>query len=89
MKTELEDKVEQKEKETDISVLVLYNDDVNSFEHVIACLVGICGHSSHQAEQCAMIVHNSGKCKVKSGGLDEMIKMAERLIDNDLTVEVV
>ena len=56
---------------------------------MIACLVGICGHSSHQAEQCAMIVHNSGKCKVKSGGLDEMIKMAERLIDNDLTVEVV
>jgi hypothetical protein len=39
MQTDLKDKTEQKEKETDISVLVLYNDDVNSFEHVIACLV--------------------------------------------------
>jgi ATP-dependent Clp protease adaptor protein ClpS len=89
MKTDLKDEVKQKENDTDSASLIVYNDDVNTFDHVIACLVGICGHSSHQAEQCAMIVHNSGKCKVKSGGLDEMIKMAERLIDNDLTVEVV
>lgn len=89
MKTDLKDRVKQRERETESASIILYNDDVNSFEHVIMCLMGICGHSSHQAEQCAMIVHNSGKCKVKSGGLDEMIKMAERLIDNDLTVEVV
>lgn len=89
MNTDLEDKVEQKEEETNISILVLYNDDVNSFEHVIACLVSICGHSSHQAEQCAMIVHNSGKCKVKSGGLEEMLRLAEMLIDNELSVEVI
>ncbi len=89
MKTYLKDEVEQKESDTDSASIIVYNDDVNTFDHVIACLVGICGHSSHQAEQCAMIVHNSGKCKVKSGGLGEMIKMAERLIDNDLTVEVV
>ena len=89
MQTDLKDKVEQKEKETDSASIILYNDDVNSFEHVIICLMAICNHSSHQSEQCAMIVHNSGRCKVKSGGLEEMIKMAERLIDNDLTVEVI
>lgn len=89
MKVDLKDKVEKKENDTESASIILYNDDVNSFDHVILCLIAICGHSSHQAEQCAMIVHNSGKCKVKSGGLNEMIKMAERLIDNDLTVEVI
>jgi ATP-dependent Clp protease adaptor protein ClpS len=89
MKTDLKDKVKEKESDIDSASIIVYNDDVNTFDHVIACLVGICGHSTHQAEQCAMIVHNNGKCKVKSGGLNEMIKMAERLIDNELTVEVV
>ncbi len=89
MKTDLKDEVKQKENNTDSASLIVYNDDVNTFDHVILCLIAICGHTSHQAEQCAMIVHNSGKCKVKSGGLDEMIKMAEKLIDNDLTVEVI
>ena len=47
--------------------LVLYNDDINTFDHVINSLVKICKHEPLQAEQCAWIVHLNGKCKVKNG----------------------
>ncbi len=47
--------------------LILYNDDINTFEHVIKSLVEVCGHDSVQAEQCAMIVHFNGSCDVKLG----------------------
>ncbi len=47
--------------------LVLYNDEVNTFEHVIKSLVEVCGHDSVQAEQCALLVHLKGKCEIKSG----------------------
>ena len=42
--------------------IILYNDDVNTFEHVIECLITICSHSALQAEQCAYLVHYSGRC---------------------------
>jgi ATP-dependent Clp protease adaptor protein ClpS len=48
-------------------ILVLYNDEVNTFDHVIKSLVEVCGHDSVQAEQCALIVHLKGKCEIKSG----------------------
>ena len=51
----------------EIFSLILYNDEVNSFDHVIKSLVEICGHDSVQAEQCALIVHLKGKCEIKSG----------------------
>ena len=47
--------------------IVLYNDDVNTFDHVINCLVKYCKHTSEQAEQCSLIVHYKGKCVVKHG----------------------
>jgi len=47
--------------------LVLYNDEINTFDHVIKSLVEICGHDSVQAEQCALIVHLKGSCEIKSG----------------------
>ena len=50
--------------------IVLYNDDVNSFDHVINSLCKYCDHDSVQAEQCAWIVHNNGKCLVKRGSFD-------------------
>jgi ATP-dependent Clp protease adaptor protein ClpS len=49
--------------------IVVYNDDVNTFEHVILCLIKYCRHSLEQAEQCTHIIHNNGKCAVKSGAL--------------------
>ncbi len=47
--------------------LILYNDEVNTFEHVIKSLVEVCGHDPVQAEQCALLVHLRGKCDIKSG----------------------
>lgn len=47
--------------------LFLHNDDFNTFDHVIKCLVEICDHTHIQAEQCAFIVHYNGKCDVMHG----------------------
>ena len=60
------------EGETDVLIeegktLILYNDDYNTFDHVIKCLVEICDHDGVQAEQCAFIVHFNGKCDVLHG----------------------
>ena len=52
---------------TDIKNLVVFNDDFNTFDHVINTLVKVCKHSAEQAEQCAWIIHYKGKCVVKSG----------------------
>ena len=86
-----------KPKETeDISVLesrkheiILYNDDVNTFDHVIECLVKICEHTYIQAEQCAYIVHYSGKCVVKTGLLEELVPKCTALLEAGLSAEVV
>lgn len=68
--------------------VVLFNDNHNTFDHVIECLVTTCGHDALQAEQCAMIVHFKGKCTVKSGEYDELAPMLKALSDRDLTVEL-
>jgi len=52
--------------------IVLHNDDVNTFDHVIDSLVEICDHDPIQAEQCAWIVHHNGKCSVKRGTFDQL-----------------
>lgn len=59
--------------------LILFNDDVNTFEHVIKSLVEICGHDPVQAEQCALIVHFKGKCEVKSGPVEVLNAMNRSL----------
>lgn len=79
------------EKDTgtgDIYQIILYNDDVNSFEHVIESLMDICEHSPEQAEQCAMIVHFTGKCGVKTGSWDILRPKAEALIDRGLSATI-
>jgi len=68
--------------------LVLYNDDYNSFLHVIECLVKYCKHTFEQAEQCAMIVHNNGKCAVKNGSLEELEPMKDALCENGLDAKI-
>ena len=80
----------------DISILesreheiILYNDDVNTFDHVIDCLVKICEHTYIQAEQCAYIVHYSGKCVVKTGLLEELVPKCTDLLEAGLSAEVV
>jgi ATP-dependent Clp protease adaptor protein ClpS len=67
-------------------VLILENDDYNSFDWVITCLIKICGHEQEQANQCAHIVHFSGKCDVKYGDYDTISTMKEKLKTAGLSV---
>jgi ATP-dependent Clp protease adaptor protein ClpS len=64
---------------SETSTLVLYNDDINTFDHVIKSLVEVCGHDSVQAEQCALIVHFKGSCEVKFGVAEVLNAMSRSL----------
>jgi len=68
--------------------LVLYNDDHNTFEHVINCLVKYCDHDIYQAEQCAWIVHTKGKCAIKSGEYSSLEPICTALSDQGLSAQI-
>ncbi len=69
--------------------IVLYNDDVNTFDHVIEMLIEVCEHTPQQAEQCALIVHYKGKCSVKSGSYAELEPKCIRLLHAGLSAEII
>lgn len=69
--------------------IVLYNDDVNTFDHVIDTLIDACDHSPEQAEQCALIVHYKGKCTVKTGDYDDLKPRCTVLLNAGLSAEIV
>lgn len=71
-----------------IREIVLHNDDVNTFEHVIDCLMEICQHEATQAEQCAHIVHYNGKCSVKRGTFDQLEPRCTALQDRGLSADI-
>lgn len=68
--------------------IILYNDDVNTFEHVIKTLIKVCDHSPEQAEQCSLIVHYKGKCGVKSGSMSDLKPRCAKLIQAGLSAEI-
>lgn len=68
--------------------IVLYNDDVNTFDHVIECLMRYCGHDVIQAEQCAWITHLKGKCKVKQGALETLMAPCDALQQKGLNATI-
>lgn len=68
--------------------IILYNDDYNTFDHVINCLVKYCDHNPIQAEQCALLVHHTGRCDVKHGSYDKLKPMCEALLENGLTAKI-
>jgi ATP-dependent Clp protease adaptor protein ClpS len=69
--------------------IVMYNDDYNTFDHVIDTLIKVCNHTSEQAEQCSLIVHYKGKCTVKTGSIDELTPQCSQLLDAGLSAEIV
>jgi len=69
--------------------IVLHNDDVNTFDHVIRCLIRICDQTAEQAEQCAYIVHYHGKCVVKTGAYDDLKPRCLLLLEEGLSAELV
>jgi ATP-dependent Clp protease adaptor protein ClpS len=70
--------------------LVVWNDEVNSFDWVIQTLIEVCNHSTEQAEQCAMIIHTQGKYAVKQGSYEELKPMCDAITDRGIgaTIEV-
>ena len=69
--------------------IVLFNDDVNTFDHVIDTLIYACEHTSEQAEQCALLVHYKGKCTVKTGSYDDLEPRCSKLLQAGLSAEIV
>ncbi len=80
--------VENQTVVTELYDLVVFNDDVNTFEHVIRTLIDVCGHEPHQAEQCTWLIHYKGKCNVKHGSFNEMAEMRNSICDKGLSAEV-
>ena len=68
--------------------LVLFNDDVHDYAYVASSLIHICNHTPIQAEQCANIVHNNGKCSVKTGDLLDLIPIKSQLLMHKLNAEI-
>ena len=82
------------EKEVDVLTvkehqIILHNDDVNTFDHVIRCLVRICDQTPEQAEQCAYIVHYHGKCVVKTGTYEDLKPRCLLVLEEGLSAELV
>jgi ATP-dependent Clp protease adaptor protein ClpS len=71
--------------------LIVWNDEVNTFEWVIETLIKVCRHSHEQAEQCSYIIHFHGKYAVKKGTYEELKPMCDSITDRGInaTVEVV
>lgn len=69
--------------------IVLHNDDVNTFDHVIETLMYACDHTPEQAEQCSLIVHYNGKCTVKTGLYDDLKPRCSMLLEAGLSAEIV
>ena len=69
--------------------LVVYNDEVNTFDHVIDTLIKVCRHTPEQAEQCTLIVHYKGKCAVKAGSFEELTPMRQAICDRGISAEII
>jgi ATP-dependent Clp protease adaptor protein ClpS len=88
-KKKIQEKVDILEQLINQNEIVLFNDDVNTFDHVIDSLVDICDHSLEQAEQCALLVHYKGKCTVKTGEYNDLKPRCSQLLTRGLSAEIV
>lgn len=68
--------------------LIVWNDDVNTFEWVITTLVEICQHTTEQAEQCALLIHTQGKYAVKQGTFETLKPMCEAICDRGINATI-
>ena len=87
-KEKIEEKLLVETKEQHLNEIVLYNDDVNTFDHVINTLMRVCSHTLVQAEQCAYLVHHKGKCTVKTGVYRDLEPLCSKLLDAGLSAEI-
>lgn len=73
---------------TELMDLVVFNDDFNTFEHVIETLIKVCKHTTEQAEQCTWIIHHKGKCTVKNGTFDFLKPMRDAICEVGIDAKI-
>ncbi len=88
-KEQLQKDVQTIEDQAPINEIVLFNDDVNTFDHVIETLVDVCNHTFEQAEQCSILVHYKGKCTVKTGAYNDLEPRCSKLLQAGLRAEII
>ncbi len=88
LSTQIQEEVLQEIQLSTEHNLVVFNDDVNTFDHVIETLISVCEHSPIQAEQCTNIIHYNGKCTVKVGEFDYMKELRTQICDAGISAEV-
>ena len=88
-KEKVKERISVQEIITKNNEIVLYNDDVNTFDHVIETLMRVCEHTPEQAEQCSLIVHYNGKCTVKTGPLNKLKPQCTQLLEAGLSAEII
>ena len=76
------------EKRVDQKNLIVFNDDYNTFDHVIDSLIKVCKHDAVQAEQCATLIHYKGKCQVKISDYETLEPMCTALLDRGISAEI-
>lgn len=77
------------EKEVNRHEIVLFDDDIHTFDFVIDSLIDVCDHTLEQAEQCTILVHYKGKCSVKSGEYKELKSRCSKLLQLGLSAEII
>lgn len=87
-KEQYEEYYDVKDKQEEQKSIVVYNDDVNTFDWVIKSLIDVCDHTDIQAEQCAYMVHHKGKCGVKSGSYDELEPKCLALLNRQISAKI-
>lgn len=85
----IQEEIDVLEQEANQHEIVLFNDDVHTFEYVIDSLINVCDHSIEQAEQCTWLVHFKGKCTVKTGEIDDLKPRCSKLLELGLSAELV
>lgn len=69
--------------------LIVHNDEVNTFDHVIETLIEVCDHTPLQAEQCTILIHYKGKCGVKTGDYEDLRDRCLKILDAGISAEVI
>jgi len=85
---QIEEIFDIKNKKIELKSIVVYNDDINSFDWVITSLIDVCEHTPEQAEQCAHTIHFNGKCGVKSGSFDELKPKCTELLNRQISAKI-
>ena len=88
-KKKIQEAINTLEEQSNLNEIVLFNDEVNTFDFVIDSLIEVCDHTLEQAEQCTLLVHYKGKCTVKTGAYNDLKPRCSQLLTRGLSAEIV